>query len=285
MSKIAISSDSTCGISQKRSQELGIFVMPLNVIVDQVEYHDGIDIDGPTLNEKMRAGAKIQTSTPTLYEIETYFNQIFAAGYDEVIHFTISSHLSSMFELFTVHCEQFFGKKVHVIDSLGVATLQESLVLSAKNMLDSGHSLDDIFAYIDENKSDYVLYFIPDSLTYLKNGGRIKPAVAAIGNFIGMKPVLRFVNGAIEKEATTRNYKKTIASLMGYLATLNYSPDQYQIVIFYFGTSHEWIDSARKAIELHLENFSIIEAPLAINVAAHTGPGTIGVGLVRLPVR
>lgn len=285
MSKIAISSDSTCGISQARAKELGIFVLPLNVIVDEVEYHDGIDIDGPSLNDKMRAGGKIKTSTPTLYEIEMYFNDIFAQGYDEVIHFTISSQLSSMFDLFTVHCEQFFGNKVHVIDSLGVATLQETLVLSAKNMLDMGKSIEEINTYIEENKADYILYFIPESLTYLKNGGRIKPAVAAVGNLIGMKPVLRFKDGAIEKEATTRNFKKTIALLMAYLATLNFSPEKYQMVIFYFGTSHEWIDSARKAIELHLEDFTITEAPLAINVAAHTGPGTIGVGLVRLPVR
>ncbi|MGI6714265.1 MAG: DegV family protein [Bacilli bacterium] len=285
MQKVAISSDSTCGISQARAKELGIFILPLNVIVDQVEFHDGITIDGETLNKRMREGAKIQTSTPTLYEIETFFNKIFEAGYEKIIHFTISSKLSSMFELFTVHCAQFFGDKVTVIDSLGVSTMQESLVLTAKHLIDQDSKIEDIVTVIDQRKADYLIYFVPETLTYLKNGGRISPTVATIGNLIGMKPVLRYVDGAIAKESTTRNYKKTVASLMEYLSTLEYSKDEHQVVIFHFGTSPEWIEIAKKAIDLYLGEFQVVGAPLAINVAAHTGPGTIGFGFVRKPLQ
>lgn len=285
MRKVAISSDSTCGISQARAQELGLFILPLNVIVDQVEFHDGITIDAPTLEKRMREGAKIQTSTPTLFEIETFFNKIFEAGYERVIHFTISSKLSSMFELFTVHCSQFFGDKVTVINSAAVSTMQEIQVLTAKYLNDQGKSVEEIVNYIEAMKTDYIVYFIPESLTYLKNGGRISPTVATIGNLIGMKPVLRFVDGAIAKESTTRNFKKTVASLMEYLASLEYSPEQYQIVIFHFGTSMEWMDIARKAIDLYLGDFEVHEPELAINVAAHTGPGTIGFGFARKPLQ
>ena len=91
--KIAISSDSTCAISQANAKEMGIYILPLNVIVDVKEYHDDIDINSEKLNKLMRGGSKIQTSTPTPFEIENYFDTIFAQGYDKVIHFTISSKL------------------------------------------------------------------------------------------------------------------------------------------------------------------------------------------------
>ena len=109
--KIAISSDSTCAISQAEAKELGIYILPLNVIVDGQEYHDGITINQDNLNTMMRKGSKIQTSTPTPYEIETYFDKIFNEGYEKIIHFTISSKLSSMYSLFTLTCKEKYGDK------------------------------------------------------------------------------------------------------------------------------------------------------------------------------
>ena len=104
--KIAISADSTCAIGQTEAKETGVYVLPLNVIVDGKEYHDGVSINQDALRDMMRGGSKINTSTPTPYEIETYFDNIFSQGYDKIIHLTISNKLSSMFDLFTVTCKE-----------------------------------------------------------------------------------------------------------------------------------------------------------------------------------
>ena len=136
--KIAISSDSTCAISQAKSKELGIYILPLNVIVDGHEYHDDITINQEQLKTMMRSGSKIQTSTPTPYEIESYFDKIFDQGYDKIIHFTISSKLSSMYSLFTVTCKEKYGNKIEVIDSLGVCSFMGNLVKNAKRLADEG---------------------------------------------------------------------------------------------------------------------------------------------------
>lgn len=139
--KIAISSDSTLAVSQLEAKDLGIFVMPLNVIVDGHEYHDDIDITKDDLEKYMRDNLRISTSTPTPYEIEQYFDKIFAQGYDQIVHFTISQKLSSMFDLFTRLCQELYGDKVLVINSASVCHFMANHVLAAKKWRDEGASL------------------------------------------------------------------------------------------------------------------------------------------------
>ena len=114
--KIIVSCDTTIAMSKSKIDELGLNVIPLNTIADGVEYHDTVDIDAEKLCELMRNGAKISTSTPTIGEIEEYFDRLFEESKaDVIIHFTISSDLSSMFSLFTTVCEERYGDKVKVI--------------------------------------------------------------------------------------------------------------------------------------------------------------------------
>ena len=106
MSKTIVTCDSTIAISPEKAKEYGLKVLPLNVIVDNVEYHDGVDINYEKLASMMRDNGVIKTSTPTPYEIEAFFDNIFAEGYEKIVHFTISSKLSSMFDLFTNICKE-----------------------------------------------------------------------------------------------------------------------------------------------------------------------------------
>ncbi|MCH3976174.1 MAG: DegV family protein [Bacilli bacterium] len=281
MSKIAISSDSTLSISQEKAHELGIFVLPLNVIVDETEYHDGIDITNVSLAKMMRGGHKIKTSTPTPYEIELYFNNIFAQGYDEIIHFTISSHLSSMYDLFTKTCGENWPGKITVIDSLSICRYMAENVLTAKHYADLGLGRDEIEKICLNRRTDGWLFFIPENLTHLKNGGRISPTVAAVGNLLGIKPILAFKNGLIEKEATTRNIKKTIREEIIKLANMKLSPDEYNLNVVVFDTKPELLDMVRKAAGELMPKFDLNVSDLSINVCAHTGPGTIGCGLSK----
>ncbi len=276
--KIAISSDSTLSISQTESKEIGIFVLPLNVIVDSKEYHDDIDISKEELATFMRAGSHISTSTPTPFEIETFFEAIFAQGYEQVVHFTISSKLSSMFELFTITCKEKYGDKVLVIDSLAVCSFMANHVLEALKYRDEGFSALEIKEKITPRICSEFVIFIPESLTFLKNGGRVSPAVAAIGNFIGLKPILSFENGEIGKKGATRHIKKAIEDELVELKKKNYDASKYSIDILQFDTSAANIELMYHFLERHFPGFDIHLRPLSINVCAHTGPGTVGFG-------
>ncbi len=278
--KILITSDSTCALDRKEAEKIGLPILPLNVIADGVEYHDGIDIFPDRLNELMRGGAIIKTSTPTPYEIETFFNEQFAKGVDHIIHFTISSKLSSMFELFTHFCQEQYGDKVTIIDSRTVCSYMLNHVLAAKRLAEQGKSVEEIKSALEKRIASEDIFFLPESLTYLKNGGRISPAVALIGNLIGMKPVLALHDGAIEKKGTTRNVKKEIEAQLKSFAMKEYDPEQWEIHIVVFDTDPKLVDYTKHKIEEILPAFHVQCTPLSINVCAHTGPGTIGVGIV-----
>jgi DegV family protein with EDD domain len=277
--KIAISSDSTLSITQVEAKEIGIFVMPLNVIVDGKEYHDDIDITKEELAVFMRAGSRISTSTPTPVEIETFFNNIFAQGYEQVVHFTISSKLSSMYELFTVTCRDLYGDKVVVIDSLSLCSFMANHVFAALKLRDQGLSALEIKEKVTQRIGQEYVIFVPESLTFLKNGGRVSPAVAAIGNFIGLKPILTFESGGIGKKGATRSLKKAIEEELVDLKKANkFDPKKFTIDILQFDTASANIEMMYAMLEKHFPDFEINLRPLSINVCAHTGPGTVSFG-------
>jgi DegV family protein with EDD domain len=278
--KIAISSDSTCSISQVQAQELGIYILPLNVIVDGEEYHDDITINQEKLNTMMRTGSKIQTSTPTPYEIETYFNKIFSEGYDKIIHFTISSKLSSMYSLFTITCKEKYGDKIEVIDSLSVCSFMGNLVRRAKRLNDEGKEINDIVNEVKTYINKDEIYFVPESLTFLKNGGRVSPAVALIGNMLGIKPFLKFGDGEISKHGTVRTYKKAFNEMIEIYKQNNLDPNVDEFHVIYFDASDAAAD-VQKMVATAFPDFNIVCTPISINVCAHCGPGTIGLGCCK----
>ncbi len=278
--KIAISSDSTCAISQTKAKEMGIYILPLNVIVDGHEYHDDITINQVQLKDMMRSGSKINTSTPTPYEIETYFDKIFADGYDKVIHFTISSKLSSMYSLFTVSCKEKYGNKIQVIDSMGVCSFMGNLVRRAKRLIDEGKGFDATIKEIEDYKNKDQIFFVPESLTFLKNGGRVSPTVALIGNVLGIKPLLKFEDGEIVKHGTVRTYRKAVGEVLQSLKDIDINPLEYEFHVVEFdakSASDEVVEMVKKAFP----NYNVVTSPISINVCAHCGPGTVGFGYCK----
>ncbi len=280
MKKILISCDSTCALPRDEAKKIGLPILPLNVIVDGVEYHDGIDINIDQLNQMMRGGKSIKTSTPTPVEIDNFFDHIFKEeDPDVIIHFTISSKLSSMFNLFTNHCKERYGDKVVIVDSLAVCCYMLNHVLTAKKLAEEGKSVEEILASFQNRVGTEDVTFIPETLTYLKRGGRISPAVATIGNLLGMKPVLGFINGAIEKKTTTRNIKSAIANIYQDYKKKNYDPAKYELGIIVFDTKESTLEVAKKCAEEICPEFHYAFHNISINVCAHCGPGTIGIGM------
>lgn len=282
MKKTIVTCDSTIAISPEKAKELGLRVLPLNVIVNNVEYHDGVDIDYVALAKMMRDGAVIKTSTPTPYEIEQFFDGIFNEGYEKIVHFTISSHLSSMFDLFTKTCADKYGDKVVVVDSKSVMSFMLNSVLSAQQFIEKdGMDVDVALDIVNKNISDFEVVFIPESLTYLKRGGRISPTIAFIGNLIGLKPVLGFVDGAITKIGTTRNIKATLKETILRYKELKKDPNIYKVSICAVDTNPAIIEFAEKLIKEELSEFEYSFDGFSVNVEAHAGPGTIAVIMLR----
>ena len=281
--KIIVSCDTTIAMSKSKIDELGLNVIPLNTIADGVEYHDTVDIDAEKLCELMRNGAKISTSTPTIGEIEEYFDRLFEESKaDVIIHFTISSELSSMFSLFTTVCEERYGDKVKVVDSHSICCFMANQVLYAKQLVKEGLDVNEIIEKVSELKDKESVIFIPESLEYLKRGGRISPAVATIANLIGVLPILTFKDGVVGKQGVTRTVKKAFMSnFEEWNKNIPSFKEDYVLVVLSASDDFEKINKAKEILDIINPGMEIIFRNLSLNVTAHTGPGVIGLGIMK----
>ena len=281
--KIIVSCDTTIAMSKSKIDELGLNVIPLNTIADGVEYHDTVDIDAEKLCELMRNGAKISTSTPTIGEIEEYFDRLFEeTKADVIIHFTSSSKLSSMFSLFTTVCEERYGDKVKVIDSHSICCFMANQVLYAKQLVKEGLDVNEIIEKVSELKDKESVIFIPESLEYLKRGGRISPAVATIANLIGVLPILTFKDGVVGKQGVTRTVKKAFMSnFEEWNKNIPSFKEDYVLVVLSASDDFEKINKAKEILDIINPGMEIIFRNLSLNVTAHTGPGVIGLGIMK----
>ncbi len=273
--KIKISADTSCLINSEVLKKNDISEFPLNVIVNEVEYLDGVSINQEQLLNYMNSDAVIKTSTPPPGVIIEYFENLFKE-YDKVIHFTISSKLSSMYSLFTNIANEYFEGKLIVIDSYSGSSLMLSHALYAKEEIEKGTDIDLICNNIEKRKKDNFIWLIPKNLTTLKKGGRVSPAIAAVGNVLGLKPVLSFVDGALVKDGMTKSMKKAFYEKID--ANYDSCPvEKYDYTIISFDGDSNVINMLTEYINKKAPNYDVIKGVIPINICAHCGPGTIGI--------
>lgn len=274
--RVLVSADTSCLINYEVLKKNGISVFPLNVIVDGKEYLDGVTIDQEFLKNEMRNDKVIKTSTPPLGQVVEYFEKLFDEGYDRIIHFTISSKLSSMYDLFCNVSKNYFDDKITVIDSYSVSALMLSHVLLANEEVKKGTAIEKIVEVVESRKLDSYVIFVPENLKALKNGGRISPTIAAIGNTLGLKPVIALKEGELVKDSMTKNVRKVF---MERLETVypNYPLEKYDYTIVEFDAKESTLEAIKEYMNNLLKDYKIVKGIIPINVCAHCGPGTIGV--------
>ena len=273
--KILISTDTSCLIDNEALKKYDISVFPLNVIVNGEEFLDGVTINQEELKVAMRGGKKIKTSTPPLGEVVEYFEKLLEKGYDHIIHFTISSKLSSMNQLFNNVANENFAGKVTVIDSYGLSATMLSHVFYAYDEVQKGTAVEEIVKNIEERKEGDYITFVPENLTALKNGGRISPAIATIGNMLGIKPVINLDDGELKKDSMVRNVKKTfVEKIDKALETMPAS--EYDYTLISFDAVQSTLDYICNYADSKLDGKDLNKGIIPINVCAHCGPGTIG---------
>jgi DegV family protein with EDD domain len=278
--KTLISTDTSCLVTNNVFDNYEISVFPLNVIIDGEEFLDGVTINQEELKQAMRANKSIKTSTPPLGSIIEYFENLFNKGYEHIIHFTISSKLSSMNSLFSKVAEENFKGKLTVIDSYSVSAPMLSCVFLAYESIKNGLPPEQVVDLVEKQKNDNSVFFIPENLTALKNGGRISPTIAVIGNIIGIKPVLILTDGQIEKTDTTRKMRATITEKISLLLQ-DYPVSDYDYSVINFDANEHHLSYIYDYCNNVLGDNRLIKGLIPINVCAHCGPGTIGVIATR----
>ena len=276
--KLAIVTDSTSGITPQQAKDLGVWVLPMPVTIDGQEYLETVDLDRGFFNQKQLEGAVITTSQPSPAALTDLWDELLEE-YDGILYLPMSRGLSSSFANARALSAEYDGK-VFVADIRRISVLLWQAVMDARTLATKGLSLAEIGTKLEEKALCASIYITPVTLEYLKRGGRLTPAAAAIGTVLNIKPVLQIQGGGVDTFAKVRGMKqateKMFAALDHDLAT-RFAGKKVHIFAAYSGD--EAVGEAWKAqmLEHYGDRFTRMD-PLALNITCHTGPGAVGLG-------
>lgn len=201
MAKTAIVTDSNSGITQQEGKDLGIFVLPMPFLIDGVPYFEDINLTQEQFYEHLKGDANVSTSQPSIGDLQDFWNNILQS-YDEIVHIPMSSGLSQSCATATALAKD-FGGKVSVVDNQRISVTQKESVFDAIKMVEKGKNAEKIKEYLEKTKLDSTIYISLDTMKYLKKGGRVTPAAAAIGTILKLRPVLQIQGEKLDKYSLT----------------------------------------------------------------------------------
>jgi DegV family protein with EDD domain len=282
---VAIVIDSGSGVSRQEAEEYGFFVVPMPFMIDGVEYEAGVNLSTEDFYEKMNAGADISTSAPSPARMTDIWDEILKE-YDQIVHIPLSSGLSSTCQTATMLAEDYDGR-VQVVDNQRVSITQRQAALDAKLLAEQGLDAAQIRDILMRDKMESSIYITLETLKYLKKGGRITPAAAALGTLLRIKPVLQIQGEKLDAFSKARTMKQAKATMLSALAhdlqERFHDPKAEHMWIAVAHTENEEMaqEFAQEIRELYPDAGEIVVRPLALNIACHIGPGSLAVGCSR----
>lgn len=287
MSKIAVVTDSNSGITQKQAKEMGVSVIPMPFYMNEETLFEGIDLDQKGFYEKLTQNADIKTSQPSPGTVTDLWDSLLAE-YDEIVHIPMSSGLSSTCETaYMLANDEPYEGKVWVVDNKRISVTQRQSVLDALELIDRGLTGKEIKDFLEEEAMESSIYIMLDTLYYLKKGGRITPAAAALGTLLKLKPVLQIQGDKLDSFAKARTTQQGINIMK--TAIKNDIENRFG------GTEQDpgvWIeiahtDNEAAALALkeelmstyHVEDIQV--DPLSLSVSCHIGPGALAIAVSK----
>lgn len=283
MSKVAIVTDSNSGITQKRGRELGIYVLPMPFFIDGEIYYEDITLTQEQFYEKLRADSDISTSQPSPGNVIDLWDEILKE-YDEIVCIPMSSGLSSTCSTAMTIAEDYDGR-VQVVNNQRISVTQEQSVYDAMTLRSQKKSAAEIKAVLEKEKFMASIYITVDTLKYLKKGGRVTPAAAALGTVLNLKPVLQIQGEKLDAYAKVRGWKSAKKAMLGAIENdLNKRfadiKDKMMLGMAYTCSAEEAAEW-KAEIQDHFPEYDIIEAPLSLSIACHIGPGAMAVTCMK----
>lgn len=282
--KTAILTDSNSGIFPREGDRLGIFVMPMPVILDGEEYFEGVNLTPKEFYQRMAEEADASTSQPSPGEVTAMFDRILSAGYDELVYIPMSSGLSTSYQTARMLAEE-YGGRVQVVNNHRVSITLYASVLQAKALADRGMEAKEIRAALEAAAGDSVIYLGVNTLKYFKKNGRCTAAVAALGDALNLKPLLVCRGERFDRCGLARSVPVCQRALLERArdAADALRPAGGRLDI---GAASSWINpEAEKDWERQIrEAFPkdhVHYEPLSFSIACHTGPNAFGIGISR----
>lgn len=287
MLKTAIVTDSNSGITQAEGKELGITVLPMPFYINEKMYYEDIDLTQEQFYQMLQDGASISTSQPVVANLLELWDHLLET-YDEIVHIPMSSGLSGSCETAMALAREYHGR-VEVVNNQRISVTQRQSVMDAITLAGHGKTAREIREYLELTKMDSSIYIMVDTLNYLKKGGRITPAAAALGTLLRLKPVLQIQGEKLDAFAKARNVKQAKKLMIEAIhndCIKRFGSDEtgshMWIHMAYTGTDTTAIHEFREEVDAEFPNHDIIVNPLSLSVACHIGPGALAVTCTKM---
>ncbi len=282
--KIAIVTDSNSGITQDEAKALGIHVVPMPFLINDEEYFEDINLTQDMFYEKLLSGADVSTSQPNIVSIVKLWDSLLKT-YDEIVHIPMSSGLSASTDT-AMHFAESYNGKVQVVDNHRISVTQKQSVYDALAMAKEGKNAKEIKEWLEKTASVSSIYIMLTTLKYLKKGGRITPAAAALGTVLKIKPVLTIQGGKLDKFAQVISYqqgkKKMIDQIIKEIDTRFadvHKAGKLKVCMAYTYV-HDKILEFKKEADEALKPYGLkieVVDPLSLSVSCHIGDGAIAI--------
>ena len=282
--KIAIVTDSNSGITQAEAAELGVVVLPMPFMINEETFFEDITLGQEEFYERLESGADVVTSQPSPETVMNLWKEALKE-YDEIVHIPMSSGLSGSCQSAVMLAEDFDGK-VQVVNNQRISVTQRQSVMDAKLLAGRGMDAYEIKEFLEKDKFNSSIYIMLDTLYYLKKGGRITPAAAAIGTILKLKPVLTIQGDKLDAyaRARTANQGKSImtSAIRNDMESRfgGAAPDNIWLEIAYTKDRQAAEQFAQELLK-EFPGFDIEINPLSLSVACHIGPGSLAVACCK----
>lgn len=279
MSTVAIVTDSNSGITQSQGRDLGIYVLPMPFMINEETFFEDINLTQEEFYDRLADGADISTSQPTPEAVMELWDELLKS-HDEIIHIPMSSGLSGSCQSAMMLAADYKGR-VQVVDNQRISVTQRQSCLDAKLLAAKGMNALEVKNFLENDKFNSSIYIMLDTLFYLKKGGRITPAAAAIGTMLKLKPVLQIQGEKLDAFAKARTtgqgktiminaLRNDIESRFGGL-----TEDKHIWLQIAYTKNREAAEAYRQEISELFPGYDIHIDPLSLSVACHIGPGAL----------
>ena len=283
MKKIANVTDSNSGITQEMGKSMGIHVIPMPFFIDGELFLEDITLTQEEFYKRLGEDSDISTSQPSPGEVMECWDELLKE-YDEIVHIPMSSGLSS-----TCHAAQSLSQeyegKVCVVDNQRISVTQKQSVEDAIVLRDAGKSASEIKEILEAEKLQASIYITVDTLKYLKKGGRVTPAAAALGTVLNLKPVLQIQGEKLDAFSKVRGWKAAKRTMLKAIEKdLNdrFADVREDMVLgMAYTCSKEEAQEWKQEIAEKFPEYEIVEGPLSLSVACHIGPGAMAVTCMK----
>lgn len=274
----AIVTDTNSGIYEKQAAELGVYVVPMPVIIGEETFFEGVNINQKEFFDALLSNQPVMTSQPSPEDVTGIWDKVLKE-YDDLVYIPMSSGLSGSCQTARILAEDYDGR-VQVVDDHRISLTMRHAIEDARVMIKNGMNAAQVKNILEQTAYDSVVFLGLETLTFLKRGGRITPAGAAIGSILNIKPLTVIRGEKLDKFATVRGTKacrkKAVEALAAEVEKMKARGIHVQVDTAGSFLHEEDAEAWREMVQEAFPDQNVRYNPLSLSISVHTGPDSYG---------